>query len=90
MEFTALLVIEFDVAVDRICRAMFDEKFAAYGWLRLDGMSGAWTIEFERSSRESALNSTRNMLQLALQGARINRDHVKSAVQLGPDAPQRV
>ncbi|MBK8208225.1 MAG: hypothetical protein IPK87_15720 [Planctomycetes bacterium] len=90
MEFTAMLVIEFDVAVDRISRAMFDEKFAAFGWLKLAGMAGAWTIEFERSSRESALNSTRNMLQLALQGARANRDHVKAVVHLGPDAPVTV
>ncbi|MCC7510273.1 MAG: hypothetical protein IT464_13010 [Planctomycetes bacterium] len=87
MEFTAMLMIEFDVAVDRISRAMFDEKFAAYGWLKPGGMTSAWAIEFERSSRESALGSTRNMLQLALQGARIRRDHVKAVLHLGPDAP---
>ncbi len=87
MECTALLVIEFDVAVDRISRAMFDEKFASHGWRRLAGLAGAWTLAFERSSRESALRSSRSTLELALQGARINREQARAALHIGPEEP---
>ncbi len=86
MEFTAMLVVQFDDTVDAISRDMFQHKFAEQHWT--PHMPGVWTLDFEaRNTRESALRSVRLTLDLALQGARIDRKQVKAVVHLGPDAP---
>lgn len=91
MEMTALLALEFDASVDRISRQMFDEKFAAMGWVRHDGMACAWKLEFEeRNTDATRLGAVQNMLGIALAGARIEAASVRAAVQFGTNAPATV
>jgi hypothetical protein len=88
MEFTAMLVVQFDDTVDAISRDMFQHKFADHHWKPHAEMAGVWTLYFEsRNTRESALRSVRLTLDLALQGARIDRTQVKALVHFGPDDP---
>jgi hypothetical protein len=90
MEFTAMLVIQFDASVDAISREMFDKKFGDLQWRKDPSVSCVWTLQFERSSRESALQSTRTTLELALQGARIERSQARAIVHFGADEPGTV
>ncbi len=81
-----MLVVQFDESVDAISRDMFRHKFAEHHWK--PHLPGVWTLDFEaRNTRESTLRSVRLTLDLALQGARIDRNQVKAVVHLGADAP---
>lgn len=91
MEMTAMLVLEFDDSVDRVCRMMFDEKFGKLSWVRVDGLASVWTIEFEeRHIDETRLAAVETTLGIALAGARIDPASVRAAVQIGPKGPQTV
>jgi hypothetical protein len=88
MEATALLLIQFDDSVDAISRDMFRHKFAEHRWCAHAGMNDCWTLDFEsRNTPETMLHSVRLTLDLALQGARIDRGQVKAIVHFGPDDP---
>jgi hypothetical protein len=91
MELHALLVIEFDASVDKISREMFFERLAQFEWQRDAKVASAWMLYFEeRSTREGALRSVNNSLDLACERGRIKRDQIRALVQFGPGAPIQV
>jgi hypothetical protein len=92
MDIHALLVIEFDDAVDRISRAMFAERLESFDFLRQGAVSGCWSIEFTdtRTSRQSALEHINNCINLACERGRFARAQLRGVVQLGNEPPIQV
>ncbi|CAG0987454.1 hypothetical protein PLCT2_02268 [Planctomycetaceae bacterium] len=90
MEFTALLVVEFDVSVDGVSREMFAERLLQLNWVRDSSVRCAWNMEFERSSHDSAMRSAKTCLDLACGRARINRNQISALIHFGPGGPIQV
>lgn len=91
MDFFALLIIEFEDSADRISREMFIERLGQMDWQRDTRLPCAWTLMFEeRSSRDSALRTINNHLDLACQRGRITRKDLRALVHFGPEPPIQV
>ena len=90
MEFNALLVVEFEDTVDAISREMFAERLVQLNWVRDSSVRGAWNMDFERSSFDSAMRSAKTCLDLACGRARINRQQVRALLHIGPNRPVQV
>ncbi|MCA8911851.1 MAG: hypothetical protein KDB82_09115 [Planctomycetes bacterium] len=85
-EIYALLVVEFDVGVDKVSRAMFAGKMVEFGWLA-GGVANTWILEFEPRSRSSMRDTVRQHVEMATYSARIETAGVKAIAQFGDEEP---
>jgi hypothetical protein len=85
-DFYAMVVIEFDEAVDAISRAMFAERLAEYSFVPL--AEGAWSVEFEARATLGCEQMLRGFIEQARSFARIDAGQIKAVAHFGPDAPQ--
>lgn len=90
MEFNALLVVEFEDAVDGISREMFAERLVQLNWVRDALARFAFNMDFERSTHDSAIRSAKTCLELACGRARITRKQVRALIHFGPSGPIQV
>lgn len=85
----AMLVIEFDDAVDKISRAMFIQRMAEHGWTQT-AIPNVWTLEFEPRSRNSMRDTTRQHIELACRYARFEITQLHAIAHYGEEEPLRL
>ena len=88
-EVYALLVVEFDVSVDKVSRAMFAGKMVELGWMA-GGVANSWILEFEPRSRSTMRDTVRQHVEMATYSARIEAGGVKAVAQFGDEEPAHV